>query len=353
MKVEDITKELNPLDIVLFHIGGTGDYGHIESIIKRFASHAVVVCFEANSSKDDELVREQYSASGVRTFFVPKCVGDSVGKQQFHVNKYRESSSLFLPSPKALQEHIMCRSMSKGCAVHTWGQNCELDHIEEVETITLDSMVQQNILPAPDVLSIDAQGAELRIMRGGEHCIAESVLCVVSEVEFYEIYQGQDLFCAQMNFLSSHGFRFADMYSKQYWHPAPAAGRGFLTVAEAMFFREVEKYRFQFKDSDPDILLYKLMKLAAIAYAFGRFSYSAKIVKLILKEYGDKAEKLFSSDKSYKPVLEMQQYMQKNYNKYLNDFEIFYKGTWNRFKHFVRSGRVFVRSLAKVHDNFD
>lgn len=353
MKVSNITKELGPLDIVLFHVGGTGNYGHIESIIKRFASHAVVVCFEANSSEDDELVREQYSASGVRTFLVPKCVGDSVGRQQFFVNKYRESSSIFLPSPQALEEHIMCRSMSKGYAVHTWGQNCELDHTEEMETITLDSMIQQNILPSPDVLSIDAQGAELRIMRGGEHCIAGSVLCVISEVEFYEIYQGQDLFCAQMNFLSSHGFRFADIYSKQYWHPAPAAGEGFLTVAEAMFFREFEKYRFQLKDSDPDILLYKLMKLSAIAYAFGRFSYSAKIVRSILEEYGDKAQKLFLSDKSYRPILRMQQYMQKNNSKYLNDFEVFYKGTWNRFRRFVRSGRSFARSLARMHDNID
>ena len=117
----------------------------------------------------------------------------------------------------------MCVSMSKGCPIHTWGENCELDHVEEVESVTLDSIVRENILPAPDVLSVDAQGAELRIMKGGERCIADSVLCVVSEVEFYEIYQGQGLFSDQMNFLSSHGFRFVDLYSKQYWHPAPAA----------------------------------------------------------------------------------------------------------------------------------
>jgi len=353
MKLKNITKDLNPLDIILFHVGGTGDYGHIDSIIKRFTSHAVVVCFEANSSEKDELVQEQYSASGVRTFFVPKCVGDSVGKQRFYVNKYRESSSLFLPSPQALQEHIMCMSMSKRCPVHTWGQNCELDHIEEVETITLDSMIQQGILPAPDVLSIDAQGAELRIMRGGERCISESVLSIVSEVEFYEIYKGQDLFCAQVNFLSDYGFRLADIYTKQYWHPAPASGEGFLTAAEAMFFREVEQYCYKLKDSGSDILLYKLMKLAAIAYAFSRFSYSAKIVKLVLEEYGDKARQLFLSDKSYKPVLKMQQYMQKNHYKYLKDFEVFYKGTWNRIKRFVRAGRIFSRSLARSHDNVD
>lgn len=353
MKQKIASKELDPLDIVLFHIGGTGEYGHIDSIIKGFAPHAVVICFEANSSERDELVQEQYSASGVRTFLVPKCVGDTPGKQQFFVNKYRESSSLFRPSPQALQEHVMFVSMSKGCPIHTWGQNCELDHVEEVESVTLDAITRENILPAPDVLSIDAQGAELRIMQGGERCIAESVLCVVSEVEFYEIYQGQGLFSDQMNFLSGHGFRFADLLSKQYWHPAPAAGKGFLTVGEAMFFRDVEKYCSKLQNSEPNILLYKLIKLAAIAYAFGRFSYSAKIVTLLLKKYGDKARQLFLSSESYKPVLERQQYMQKNHSKYLKDFEFFYKDAWSRLKRFGRAGRTFIKSISRAHDNID
>lgn len=353
MKQKIASQELDPLDIVLFHVGGTGDYGHIDTIIKRFVPHAVVVCFEANSSEDDELVQEQYAASGVRTFFVPKCVGDVPGRQRFYVNKYRESSSLFPPSPQALQEHVMLVSMTKGCPIHTWGENCELDHIEDVEAITLDGITGDDTLPAPDVLSMDAQGAELRIMRGGERCIAESVLCVVSEVEFYEIYQGQDLFCAQMSFLSGHGFRFADLYSKHYWHPAPAAGKGFLTAGEALFFRDLEKYCSKLKDSGPDILLYKLMKLAAIAYAFGRTSYSAQIVTLLLEKYGDKAESLFLSNECYKPVLKMQQYMQRNHSKYMKDFEFFYKDARNRIRHFWRAGRTFLRSLSRIHDNLD
>lgn len=348
-----VSKELNPLDIVLFHVGGTGKYGHIDTVIKRFAPHAVVVCFEANSSEKDELVQEQYVASGVRTFLVPKCVGDVPGKQPFYVNKYPESSSLFPPSPQALQEHIMCVSMTKGCPIHTWGENCELDHIEDVEAITLDGITGDGTLPAPDVLSLDAQGAELRIMRGGERCIAESVLCVVSEVEFFEIYQGQDLFCAQMSFLSGHGFRFADLYSKHYWHPAPAAGKGFLTAGEAFFFRDLEKYCSRFQGPQSDTLLYKLIKLSAIAYAFGRFSYSSKIVTLLLEKYGDKAKSLFLSNKSYSPVLKMQQYMQNNHSKYLRDFEFFYKDTWNRIRHFWRAGRTFLRSLSRIHDNID
>jgi len=348
-------KDIKPLDIVLFHIGGTGGYGPcLDTVIKLFAPHFVVVCFEANSSENDELVQKQYAAWGVRTLLVPKCVGDIQGKQRFFVNKYRESSSLFPPSPQALQEHVMYVSMSKGSSIHTWGQNCELDHMEEVECVTLDSIIRDNMFPAPDFLSIDAQGAELRIMRGGERCIANNVLCVLSEVEFHEIYQGQALFCDQMNFLLLHGFRFTELYSKQYWHPAPSAGSGFLTVGEALFFRDVNKYCSKFQDPNPDVLLYRLMKLSALAYAYGRFSYSAKIVTLLLEKYGDKAKQLFLSSQSYKPVLEKQQYMQKNHSKYLKDFEFFYKDTLrNRLRRFYWAGRAFMTAILRAHDNIE
>ena len=161
MNAEKILKELDPLDIVMFHVGGIGGYGPIDHIINQFAQHAVVVCFEANPSKNDLLVQEQYSARGVRTVLVPKCVGDARGKQHFYVNKQPASSSLFPPAPQALQEHVVYQG------INTWGENCELDHMMEVDTITLDAMVRDGFLPVPDVLSIDAQGAELRIMGGG------------------------------------------------------------------------------------------------------------------------------------------------------------------------------------------
>jgi len=162
MELENAIKELNPLDIVMFHVGGVGGYGPIDHIINQFAEHAVVVCFEANPTESDLLVQEQYAARGVRTVLVPRCVGDVQGKQHFYVNKHPESSSLFPPAPQALQEHVVYPG------INTWGENCELDRVVEVDTITLDVLVRDNILPAPDVLSIDAQGAELRIMRGGD-----------------------------------------------------------------------------------------------------------------------------------------------------------------------------------------
>ncbi len=333
----NVIKEIKPLDIVMFHVGGVGGYGPIDEIIYQFPQHAVVVCFEANPSENDLLVQEQYSKRGVRTILVPKCVGGVQGKQNFYVNKHPESSSLFPPAPQALQEHIVEQG------IKTWGENCELERVVEVDIMTLDAMVKDNCLPTPDVLSIDAQGAELRIMRGGERCITENALCIVSEIEFFEIYQGQDLFCAQLDFLSEHGFRLADILNPQYWHPDQAAGLGFFTVGEALFFRDAEKYCSKSQNSACNISLYKLMKLAATAYAFRRFSYSSKIVTFILKNFGAEAKSLFLSHESFKPILDLQEYMQRNQDKYLKDNQFFLKKSWS--KEAVR--RSLIRKVIK------
>lgn len=324
MNLENIKKELNPLDIVIFHVGGIGGYGPVDSIINKFPQNTVVVCFEANSSENDRLVQEDYSKRGVRAVLVPSCLGDTQGKRRFYINKHPESSSLFPPAPQALGEHGVHLD------VHTWAENCEVDRVVEVDVSTFDAMIKNNILPVPDVLSLDAQGAELSIMRGGEKLAIPHVLSVVSEIEFFEIYQGQDLFCSQQNFLSDHGFRLADILNTQYWHPAPSIGLGFFTAGEALFFRDIRKYCSKFQGRDDMVLLYEAVKLAAIAYAFRRFSYCYKIVSLILEKYGEEARSLFLSNKSFKPLLDLQQYMQRNHDKYLKDNQFFYKSRWHK-----------------------
>lgn len=318
MDSKDIIKNLKPLDIVVFHVGGIGEYGPIDRVIEQFPEHVVAVCFEANSSEGDRLMQEEYAKRGVRTILVEKCVGDISGKQNFYVNKHPESSSLFPPSPQAIGEHVMYKN------INTWGENCELDHMAEVETITFDELAENGTLPKPDVFSIDAQGAELRIMRGGQRAI-DDVLCVITEVEFFEIYKGQDLFCAQQSFLSERGFRLAEIMNPQYWHPGPAAGLGFLTPGEALFFRDLKSCCSKLQESDSKLLLYKLIKLAILAYAFERFSYSSKIITLAVEKFGAEAESLLSADKKLKPILDSQRYMQKNNDKYLKDNLFFYK----------------------------
>ena len=323
MNLEKPIDNLNPLDIVIFHVGGVGGYGPVKKVIEMFPERTVVVCFEANPSEKDYLIQKRYQDRGVRTLFVPKCVGETLGKQRFYVNKHRASSSIFPPAPEAAEEHIL--GLDEG--INTWAENCELDHVAEVDTVTLDELTAEQTLPKPDILSMDTQGSEMPIMRGGENTL-QDVLSVICEVDFIELYQGQDVFSTQHKFLSERGFRLVDLLNTQYWHPGPAAGAGFLTVGEALFFRNLKTCYSKFQKQDSNFLFYKLIKLAAISYAFDRMSYSSKILKIVFEKFGGEAKTLLSSDKTFKPMLDKYYYMQKNYDNYLKNNRFFYKHSW-------------------------
>ncbi|GHG94938.1 FkbM family methyltransferase [Pseudodonghicola xiamenensis] len=58
-----------------------------------------------------------------------------------------------------------------------------------VEVVALDDL---DDLPPPDMLKIDVQGAELDVIRHGREKLSQAV-CVVPEVRFYRIYEGEPL----------------------------------------------------------------------------------------------------------------------------------------------------------------
>lgn len=76
----------------------------------------------------------------------------------------------------------------------------------EVETIRLDAFMQDKGIPGVDILWMDVQGAEGRVLEGlGERL--SDLRCLHMEVEFFEIYKGQSLFGDVDPWLRARGFR--------------------------------------------------------------------------------------------------------------------------------------------------
>jgi len=256
--------------IVVYHIGGEGDYGPTMKILEQLPAQVHLVVFEARSDTTDDEASKTFVRQGIKTTVVLKGIDEHAGRSDFNVNKFPLSSSLLNPSPLSSGED------PEYPHVHTWGQNTALHTRLTVDTMSLDDIVASGLAPPPDVISIDAQGAELRILRGARECL-KNVLCVVSEVEFFEIYDGQGLFDDQMMLLNHNGFRLFRIMSQQNWHPGPSAGEGFLTVGEAVWFRFAanlpvmpdKRGYIPFSTLKDD----QLAKLAALAYSFGALSY--------------------------------------------------------------------------------
>jgi len=280
--------------IVVYHIGGEGDYGPTMRLLEQFPDKVHLVVFEARSDTTDERASETFIKQGIKTTVVLKGIDEKAGVTSFNVNKFPLSSSLLEPSPLTVDEDPAYPH------VHTWGQNAALHTRITVETISLDDVVNRKLAPPPDVISIDAQGAEFRILKGAAKCL-ETTLCVISEVEFFEIYDGQGLFDDQMFLLSRTGFRLFRIMSQQNWHPGPSAGEGFLTVGEAVWLRFATKFPADLNRRGyvPYSALsdQQLVRLAAIAYSFGALSYVHSLVAEC--ERRDPRASLFKSDASY------------------------------------------------------
>jgi len=319
-------------EIVVYHVGGVGDYGPVTELARRYPSNTLFILFEARSDSP-EFSTQTSAAGAARSIVVNKCIGGRVGRARFYCNKASMSSSLFPPAPQAVNEHIL------GLPVHTWGENTELDKVIEVELTTVDALVRSGALPAPDILSIDAQGAELAILKGGAKTL-ESVLALVTEVEFDEIYQGQGLFHEQLEYLLGFGFRLADLLNVQYWHPAAATGAGFLTVAEALFIRRLERLDsaerqtqkkrsfaekfFRLVSCKRRARLNALLKLGAIALAFGRKSYAYQIADQILKRHQTELAEHEASP-FWKDLRSLHRHVESNLDRYRQDNTVFVK----------------------------
>jgi len=145
---------------------------------------------------------------------------------------------------------------------------------------------------------------------------------VISEVEFSEVYSGQGLFHEQMSLLDSYGFRLADLLNSQYWHPGPVCGQGFFTVAEALWFKQIAKF-LELNLQDNHFIL-RGIKLSAVAFAFGRYSYAYAVLKELMNR--DKAlVTQLCSEHGYEILLKIVAEVDNNMSSYTLDNSFFVK----------------------------
>jgi FkbM family methyltransferase len=277
----------DPVDVVVYHIGGDGSIGPVEAVFEAAPDNITVVIFEIRHDAAPFTVKKAPYSDKQFKISVNRAIDERAAVKDFHITTLPLSSSLFKPSPMASTEdagYYHCKS---------WAENCTVERTIEVTTSSLADVIAELNLPPPDVISIDAQGAEFGILKGaGQHL--DRALAVVSEVEFSEIYHQQPLFDDQMALLSPKGLRLVNLFNSQVWHPTSRMpGNGFLTVAEAVFVKyfhafdsDVERPARGYSDmraaSTPE-----LVKACIIAVGFRLMSYAAKIAGFLKAERTD------------------------------------------------------------------
>lgn len=282
-------EDSNVVDITVsaFHVGGRGGLGPTMVLLKLGESLSLTI-FEANIEDSagettmhdfENLVKEYSRRYNVKLTIIPQCLSNCIGKKKFNVNVMPDCSSLLEMSPDAAKYQRM-----SGQGRIPWGQICRPTRTIELDVSTLDELNAKDIIPVPQFLSIDVQGAEYDVLEGASKALYGDLLGVVSEVEFRPLYDGQKLFVDQYALLNRHRFDLFELYNIEYWFSGPIIGKGALMVAEALFLRNfryfVEKY-----NKRPELLLLNLAKLAVVATCFERSSYAFEIVDYIMSNW--------------------------------------------------------------------
>ena len=94
-----------------------------------------------------------------------------------------------------------------------------------------------------EFLKLDTQGTEFEILRGAERTLAERTVAIFSEVEFFQVMEGQKLFSDVEVFLRERGFAFYGFATTGYrscklLDKRGEAGRERMFYADAVFFKD-------------------------------------------------------------------------------------------------------------------
>ena len=96
-------------------------------------------------------------------------------------------------------------------------RNVKLSQKEVVEVRTVDWFVKQHNLGKIDVLKIDTQGYDLKVLQGAAESLQQGLIdYVFIELNFVKMYDNQDEALQILTFLAGHNIYLVDYYEKIY-----------------------------------------------------------------------------------------------------------------------------------------
>lgn len=131
-------------------------------------------------------------------------LSDRDGTATLYVTKKPSSSSLFAPN-----EAIMTAYVPRGYGA--------LDRTVDVPVARLSTVLAAAGRPAPDLIKLDVQGAELDVLRGFDAKDWGNLLALQVEVEFVEQYLKQPLFWDVDRYIRERGYIMFDVLVNRYY----------------------------------------------------------------------------------------------------------------------------------------
>lgn len=201
----------HPAPRTVLDIGG--NYGQFASEVFRAFPGATVYSFEPLPDCFERL--REMSAQHPSLRPLQLALSDRDGEAEFHVSRFRDSSSI----QEMLPAHLEAWPFTETEARIT------------VRVARLDAVAPQLNLEPPVLAKLDVQGHEMSVIRGGRETLARCQR-VMTECNFAPLYRGQPSFVELYAEMKSLGFLF-DGFISYLRHPRTLE----LLSADAIFYR--------------------------------------------------------------------------------------------------------------------
>ena len=263
-------------NIIIHHVGGRAGSMSF-NIPSCFRNDFTVVLYEPDKDALERI--EKYSQQYYGQHYVlPHCLDNKTSIKTLNINRDPNTSSLLKQNPK-YKEYYHFQDGNRNYD-YVWGETSETIIETEVNTTTLDRVIETEDIPSPDIFCIDTQGSEYNILEGSLKALTKT-LAVIAEVEFSPLYINQPLFGDMCHFLQQYNFEFVYFNNLKEMSPMPvsiaARGKGFHMFADAVFIKPIEQIEIDFPDEHERKLA--IIKLVFFLICSGYIEMAIKLMK--------------------------------------------------------------------------
>lgn len=181
---------------VIFDVGA--HFGESVAYLKKLFPKASVYSFEPDP--DSFATLSGVAMDGVSYFNL--AISDEDGAAPFYRNRISHTNSLL----KVNLNSVDSIAIAKANAKKDTGFPDSFNEEANVATMRLDSFTRKHSIGQIDLLKIDVQGAERRVLLGGEATL-RNTKAIVMEIIFFDYYEGRTAFIDVESVLAPLGFR--------------------------------------------------------------------------------------------------------------------------------------------------